>query len=213
MLVKTAKNVSLKLLKKADYNPARRSEPARISNLVKSIREVGLLYPILITEGNEVVDGHGRLAAYEQMQMDTIPCLVVEGKQTDLYRSVNFTAARLSANDLVGVWLQNPDAIPQRKRLVMEEMENTLGRPMVEQIYKRGSSHRTYHLAKSLARSWDCDTPEEITKIIRWIWKHAMMTIASRAVTYGMDHARIQRAVKHNRPLKIRTILNGAHES
>lgn len=209
MLVKQEKNVSLKLLKKAKHNPARRSDPARLNNLIKSIQEVGLLYPVLITEDMEIIDGHRRLAAYEKMEMETIPCKVVEGDQAHLYRSVNFTAARLSANDIVGVWLKNPEAVPARKAMIMEEMEQTLGRPMVEEIYERGSSHRTYHLAKGLARSWDMDNPQEIKRIIKWIWKHAMMSVVSRAVTYPDDfnRASLQRAIHADRAVRIKTML------
>lgn len=47
----------------------------QVEQLVNSIREFGFTNPVLIDEKNELIAGHGRLAAAEILEMDKVPAI------------------------------------------------------------------------------------------------------------------------------------------
>lgn len=51
--------------------------PSQIQDLMTSIQTFGFTQPIVIDEKNEVLVGHGRLLAALQLQMKTVPCVVL----------------------------------------------------------------------------------------------------------------------------------------
>ena len=51
----------------------------QIEQIKNSIREWGFTIPIVIDENSTVLAGHGRLYAVQELEMEEIPCIVVEG--------------------------------------------------------------------------------------------------------------------------------------
>lgn len=60
-------------------NNSRLHSDEQIEQIVASITEFGFTNPILINENNRVIAGHGRLAAAEQMGLENVPCIVLDG--------------------------------------------------------------------------------------------------------------------------------------
>lgn len=61
----------------------------QVEQLVNSIREFGFTNPVLINEKNELIAGHGRLAAAEILEMDKVPAIRLSNlseKQKKAYR-------------------------------------------------------------------------------------------------------------------------------
>ena len=61
----------------------------QVEQLVNSIREFGFTNPVLIDEKNELIAGHGRLAAAEILDMDKVPAIRLSNlseKQKKAYR-------------------------------------------------------------------------------------------------------------------------------
>ena len=61
----------------------------QVEQLVNSIREFGFTNPVLIDEKNELIAGHGRLAAAEFLEMDKVPAIRLSNlseKQKKAYR-------------------------------------------------------------------------------------------------------------------------------
>ncbi|EHM5881975.1 ParB N-terminal domain-containing protein [Escherichia coli] len=61
----------------------------QVEQLVNSIREYGFTNPVLIDEKNELIAGHGRLAAAEILEMDKVPAIRLSNlseKQKKAYR-------------------------------------------------------------------------------------------------------------------------------
>ena len=52
---------------------------SQIQLLANSIREWGWTMPILVSEDYTVIAGHGRLYAAQQLEIESVPCLVAEG--------------------------------------------------------------------------------------------------------------------------------------
>ena len=53
--------VDVRDLVPAKFNPLARTTPTAIRRLKDSIQRVGMLYPILITDRMEIIDGHRRV--------------------------------------------------------------------------------------------------------------------------------------------------------
>lgn len=60
-------------------NNAKQHSDKQVSILASSIREFGFLNPIMIDKDFNVIAGHGRLLACQQLGMEEVPCIFVEG--------------------------------------------------------------------------------------------------------------------------------------
>ena len=59
-------------------NPRTHSEQ-QVAQVAASIQEFGFNNPILIDEHNSIIAGHGRLAAAQKLNMNTVPTILLEG--------------------------------------------------------------------------------------------------------------------------------------
>lgn len=60
-------------------NNSRTHSEAQIQQVAASIKEFGFTNPILVDEGGSVIAGHGRLAAAQLLNIDTVPTITLEG--------------------------------------------------------------------------------------------------------------------------------------
>ena len=59
-------------------NPRTHSDQ-QVAQVAASIQEFGFNNPILIDEHNSIIAGHGRLAAAQKLDMNTVPTILLEG--------------------------------------------------------------------------------------------------------------------------------------
>lgn len=74
---------------------ARRHDNRKLNFLIKSIREFGLLNPIIIDELDTILSGHLRARAYEELGLKMIPAIRVTHLTTDQKRAFVIAANRL----------------------------------------------------------------------------------------------------------------------
>jgi len=80
-----------------------RKEIGDVSTLARSIEEVGLLHPVVISESRELIAGYRRIEAYRLLGRDTIPCRVVPlhdlrlGEVTENTQRKGFTVSEMVA--------------------------------------------------------------------------------------------------------------------
>ena len=75
----------------------------QVEQLVNSIREFGFTNPVLIDEKNELIAGHGRLAAAEILEMDKVPAIRLSNlseKQKKAYRIADNKLALIAGWDM-----------------------------------------------------------------------------------------------------------------
>ena len=60
-------------------NNSRTHSDQQITQVASSIKEFGFTNPILIDEDNGVIAGHGRLLASKKLNLDEVPCIVLDG--------------------------------------------------------------------------------------------------------------------------------------
>lgn len=97
-LVDSMKLVKLTLLKKYSGN-AKHHPEEQINKIAKSISKYGFKIPLLITEDNEIIAGHGRYAAAESIGLESVPCIVADDlspEQVKAFRIVDNKVAESS---------------------------------------------------------------------------------------------------------------------
>lgn len=78
-----AKTANLQNVAIADLKPYERNaklhSPEQVRKIADSIREFGFISPCLIDREGNVIAGHGRLLAAQELGMTEVPCVYVEG--------------------------------------------------------------------------------------------------------------------------------------
>lgn len=59
----------------------------QVDLIAKSIKEFGFLNPCLIDKDKNIIAGHGRVMAAKKLNMESVPCVYVEGLSEEQYRA------------------------------------------------------------------------------------------------------------------------------
>ena len=60
-------------------NNAKIHNEDQIIKIASSIREFGFLNPVLIDKDKNIIAGHGRVEAAKKLELETVPCVYIEG--------------------------------------------------------------------------------------------------------------------------------------
>lgn len=195
-------------LQPADFNPEGRVKKENIRDLIDSMSRSGILYPILVSIDNKVIDGHRRLAAAKELGWDVIPAFVTDGEADEVYATVNATSRKMSGADALQVWLKRPLAVTPLLRSRFENMNAVLGPKRVAAIVKAGYSLRLFNRAKQVAKYCESTDQDTICQILDWMLEHPVTTIVESAMAQGQKPAIIMRAVKSNRPMRMTATIS-----
>lgn len=201
------KNVSVSAIIPAKYNPKKRTQGPKIRQLARSMATVGLLYPILIDKKNKIIDGHRRFFAAKMNLWETIGCLVIDGDAEAMYAEVNANSLRPSGNDMLWIYLEEPNAVTPRTRANLSSMEDRIGRSLVELIAKHGFSTRLYRVACSVCKECGKDTDEWVKRTVRWfITCEAVGRVYNMLTSKMISPMLLLRHVKMNKPLRVKVL-------
>jgi hypothetical protein len=201
------KVVRVDSLKFAPHNPKGRTEVRKLKALVRSMSEIGLIYPIVVDEANVVIDGHRRATAARELGWEELPAIVMAGDRDAIYASVNVTAKKMGGNDALTVWLKNPAAVTHQMRWQFERAERVVGRPLLERVCDAGLSLRVYRTADQIARYCDDDSPETVKAILEWLLKFATIGQVMKAMEAGESPRLILKAVREMKPVRMRLAI------
>ena len=76
-------------------NNARVHSKKNVKKLVESIKEFGWTQPVLITDGGEIIAGHGRVLAAQEIGLESVPCIRLSNLSEEQIR-----AYRIADNQL-----------------------------------------------------------------------------------------------------------------
>ncbi len=176
--------VEPKQLARARYNPKSRTEKKNIRDLVKSIGAHGQFVPILVDPQLNIIDGHRRHAAINELGMDTCQVRVVGGNPAEVYAEVNSAAKPLSGNDHISVYCQSPDAVTGVTLTRLKQMHSEAGDELMQYVADHGSSVAIFQLAKKLAKH--CGAPKD-TELIANLTKWLIQTKSSYSARKAME--------------------------
>lgn len=195
----------LSKLKMAAHNPHTRTNDMRkIMPLQKSMAIIGLIYPILIDKTGTIIEGHRRFTAAKNLKWKTIATVTTDKDPDQVYAMLNATSMKMSGNEVLAVWLKNPEAVTPRVRKKMENIEKMIGRILMQKLCIAGLSARAYGIALRVARYCDADTPENIKMTLEWLMKFSMIYQVRKAMEDGQSPQVIMKGIKSSRPIKLK---------
>lgn len=198
----------IKSIKTAPYNPAGRTAERRVDDLVDSMSIDGLYYPILVTAKYVVIDGHRRLAAAKRLGWKTIGAVITDLEPHGTYASVNSTSRKMGGNEALSVWMQEPAAVTPLLATRFKGMVGVLGFNRVKKMCKEGYSNQLYHQAVHVAKY--CDRGDDhalVSDVVDWMMEHRVTSAVRQAMAAGQPSSMILSAVRRNKPLVMRLAI------
>lgn len=108
--------VPIHTIRHTPYNPAARTkEGDKLRRLIFEISERGLIYPILVTEDRDVIDGNRRLAACRTLGHKTIECIVSALDRDEAFTVVNTTAIPINGRGWLEIGMGNGHMPPKER--------------------------------------------------------------------------------------------------
>jgi hypothetical protein len=94
---KTIESRAIESLKPFERN-SRMHSPVQIAQLARSIERFGWTVPILISADGEIIAGHGRLLAAQELGLEFAPCIVADWMDADTRRQYVIADNQLALN-------------------------------------------------------------------------------------------------------------------
>ena len=142
-------------IKPSPLNPPQRSR--KVKYLAKSIKEVGLLQPIILASNGTVIDGHRRLMACMLLKMKEAPVIIHNSKSSKNYDSLfvqtNEHTQLMNGNQYLWRYMNGAE-IPTYHKNRIEWLEKALGKTYAHGMFKRilseNKSANTYQMVMGI---------------------------------------------------------------
>ena len=139
-------------MRPAPYNPkARTKEGLKLRQLTETIKRLGLIYPILITEDRDLIDGHRRFAAAKAAGMTEIECIVSPLDRDETFNLVNTTAEKIAGRG----WLEiarGGGKLPTKEAAVYRELHALVGNYGVDLLIQKNLGLGILALCKGVSQ-------------------------------------------------------------
>lgn len=211
MAVKQIAYLPLDAIEPNPSNPPDRMTPAANRGLTKSVRGIGLQYPILVSkkDGAEptkyvIIDGHRRYSVYVSENRDDIPCIVAEGNLGQLYADVNASTRPLTGSDWAIVYVTGGTVPPGRTRNNLIKLSQLVGNDVIRQMADAGIRPGIYNTAQQVCRhAYKGETDDQLRQIVQWLVKHRQAANCRSVIQLGQDVAPIKSAIEEDRPVRL----------
>ena len=77
---------------------ARLHSEEQVKQIIRSIQRFGWTNPVLIDEEGEIIAGHGRIMAADEMELEQIPCITLAGLSTDEKKAYRIADNKIPLN-------------------------------------------------------------------------------------------------------------------
>lgn len=185
------------------YNPPERVSDHNVRALAQSMSKLGLIYPVLVDPDNVLIEGHRRVAAARLLGWKTIRAYVMKGDRHRIYAEVNSTSKRMSGNDALGIWLQEPTAVTDYMSARFKSMEGHLGLSLVKKMHRAGLSLRAYNKAIRICHYCEQE-PDFLPLVLLWFLECETLGSVQEAMARGVSPVVIIKAVRTLKSIKVR---------
>lgn len=185
----------------AAFNPPKRSSTESIRELKASIEDVGIIYPLLVSESMDLIDGHRRLSCAKALNFRTVPCIIVKGESARLFDDVNRTSSKLSKKDNLFVFLSG-GPVSKKARVEIDELQKLLDRKDIVYAADNRFSPSGLIFAVKLLKSYLGEKPESFwKKAAKWAMYNGQTYAIRMAITSKMDSKLLSSAIETNSPI------------
>jgi H2-forming N5,N10-methylenetetrahydromethanopterin dehydrogenase-like enzyme len=143
--------VSICDVQEASFNPKGRSTFAKCRGLMESIRENGVMSPILVTSKLEIGDGHRRFWSSKELGMNEVTVRVIENMTAEeIYKNANGHSIRTNGNETLRVYLEKAAACPDGAWEKLNKAEQRFGTELMRFVADNGGSLVTLTVTKRI---------------------------------------------------------------
>lgn len=131
--------VPINTIRPTPYNPKHRTKEGKeLRALVDTIRKYGVVYPILITEDRDLIDGHRRYTAAKLAGLERIECIVSSLDRDEAFGLVNTTPKRIVRRDWLEIARGGGKALPAKEAALYRELHALVGNYGVDLLIQKG---------------------------------------------------------------------------
>lgn len=200
--------VPIGIIQVAPFNPENRTqENERLRTLMQGIKDLGgIVYPLIVSNDNKLIDGHRRLACAKALGIKEVPCIVLPLELQQAWIVLNDTQLPIMGGgwtEIVyrGVSIAN---LPTRQRRAMQHIYELIGTDGIEAMAQksRPMSPHVLSWAKRIGRYIEDESDEMIAMILRWLIKHNMQKTARAAIESDVDPQVLMNSIKTDKPIR-----------
>ena len=188
----------------AMFNPPVRTLSQNILSLKKSIEEVGIMYPLIVAEDGELIDGHRRLACAKSLNLKKVPTITAHGSKEEIRKVfvlVSDTARRLGTRDEVYIYLSGGPVSAAAKKSI-DDLEKLIGRKDLEYVAESRTSAKSVLHTLTVLKSYLGEMSDSFwSKAARWIIYNRQQFVVRVAIQGGMEKGLMVAAIEANTPI------------
>lgn len=193
-------------LKGQPYNPPTRTESASLAALVRSIKENGILVPLLINSRDELIDGHRRYAAAKVLRLGEVPCVMTGDRTKEstakVFEQVNTSQKKLGARDMIYVYVNGGD-VPARVQNSISRLEALIGGDELDKVSTMYISYRIIDEIQRIAEFCRRPRDDEFKrKTFWWIINTVSLWTAMTVLHSGITPREYADAILNDKPFK-----------
>jgi len=143
--------VPIDTIKPAPYNPkARTKEGKKLADLTETVKRCGVVYPVLITDERELVDGHRRLEAAKRAGLKDIECIISPLPRDETFALVNTHVERMTNKNWMEVCRWGGGGAPKSVQVAYKELHGLIGTYGVDLLIQKNIGLNILRLAKEV---------------------------------------------------------------
>jgi len=190
-------------LRPSPLNPAGRVAASAIKGLKESIRQRGIIVPLVVTKDGEVVDGHRRLQCAKELSITTVPVVRVE-RDPALWSDLTVSTRPMRPREYLEYHLAGGLVTSPSVRNKIVALEKIGGRAILVRMLKENLSHAIYSVACAVSAYVDGDknNTEWMALLLNWLIDGHRQDMAGRAMKGGIPPAHLYQAIVEGRDIK-----------
>lgn len=196
--------LSTSVLIPAIYNPKIRTGKKELKSLLSSVKEFGIMYPILVDSKKRIIDGHRRLECAKILKLKTVPTFTSDSKLSNdkCYEMVNTTSRKMSPNEMIYVYI-NGGKVSKVVEKQIKQLKETVGLTELKRLGNSYVSISIFYTGKRIANYCNQSASKEFIKsAILWTIKHKMTYQVRKAMEDGISIVTLKNKIAANQPLK-----------
>ena len=95
--------MQIKYLKTSSLKPyeknAKKHDKKQVDNVAESIKQFGFVQPVVVDKNNNIIIGHCRLEAAKKLNLDEVPCVMVDDLTDEQVRKLRLLDNKLNESD------------------------------------------------------------------------------------------------------------------
>ncbi len=190
-------------LKGQKYNPPARTGVKNLATLKSSVKDHGILVPVLIDAKFNIIDGHRRVQCAKELRQ-AVPVIVLSSKLSteEQFNNINTTSKKISTRDMIFIYL-NGGIVSKKTKESIQHIETLIGKTNLTKLADKSTSPQILNQSKKVAQYCKDKTNQQfLGKIIMWLFTHKLSYQVRQAMENEIQPATLKQAIVSNKSIK-----------